>query len=907
MSGNCSVSEIVTEFFLNTCQIRTPSEYAVRAALYRGHGANIHPPEDVEANLIPLTTGSVAEFYIQPMELAINDVDVMYHRNTELAIPRGYPPPTQLPAEFHNYVKVHEITDSHLPGYVYLKLRYLLTESSYNGNYNAVKYEKQPYTKNYIIPINVYQGIQPQRHGPASCINAKVFGTLYKVDTVPCMRCLVWPPQADDWPTRHRNYGWPDLTTLDHVLSNGCDVVPVAYRKCREHKWMGKRQWRLSFSRAEIVLINSWMPEQQITYHMLRYFVKTEPLRNRHKATIMSNYHIKTLMLWACEEKPRSWWTDDVNLVRTCFELLHDLADWLTDARCPHYFIKKCSLIDNSLDSKWAGEKLMLIDEATLSLWFVYNYIRNCSEGFPKSVSRLFDDLSTCIKLQNAVSAVVLCRIRATLQHHWNTFSAAEYGIPLAVFYGSLSVQSCVYFMNGLAEIDAAFCVYFTATAFLHVAFKITSSGFSDDLMDVLATVLGQIIPTRRYSNQRSSLVLLGKATKLMNVIGNQPFIALTQIEIELSKAYLYRALRCKDSDSDSIYCLANVYLAILYYTTGQYQSAIDHCTMATRSQDHWQCSLRVVQGEILPKIDDDIDRILGLAVFYQYLRTAVFSQPQTLKDVRVFTTEPFAHYLCQVSLSVTSDFTSTQKFSATGHQQYMKCVTSTEYLFITDLLLFMCLSKLLSEDKLHLKSTSRECRKVSTNTTELNMANLVELLEKSAVEHLTTFRQLKSRDFRSLTTIVTTDFEALYAYKRGNYQRCLQLSTQNVHTLMYADVLSIVPTYPEFIQLMDDGIVSLTALTLIIDPVCRIPESIDDDFEDKRYYVCIDQLTLSLYLMTQCQLKLRHSLPSLQQTLDYLTAAKRRCPGRATLTYMALKLTERKVVSYVLTLLLNL
>jgi len=59
----------------------------------------------------------------------------------------------------------------------------------------------------------------------------------------------------NDWPTRHRNYGWPDSATLDRVVSNGCDVVGVAHRQCRQHEWRGKLQHRLSFSRAEIVLI----------------------------------------------------------------------------------------------------------------------------------------------------------------------------------------------------------------------------------------------------------------------------------------------------------------------------------------------------------------------------------------------------------------------------------------------------------------------------------------------------------------------------------------------------------------------------------------------------------------------------------------------------------------------------
>ena len=55
-----------------------------------------------------------------------------------------------------------------------------------------------------------------------------------------------------------------------------------------------------------------------------------------------------------------------------------------------------------------------------------------------------------------------------------------------------------------------------------------------------------------------------------------------------------------------------------------------------------------------------------------------------------------------------------------------------------------------------------------------------------------------------------------------ADYQRCLQLSAQNVHTLLYAEQVTSVHTFPVFIQLLDDDIVSLTALTLIVNPKCR-------------------------------------------------------------------------------------
>ena len=155
-------------------------------------------------------------------------------------------------------------------------------------------------------------------------------------------------------------------------------------------------------------------------------------------------------------------------------------------------------------------------------------------------------------------------------------------------------------------------------------------------------------------------------------------------IEIELSKAYLHRALRFNDSDSDSIYCLANVYLAVLYYTTGHCQTAIDHCTLAMRSQDHSQCSSHVVQGELLPKFDDDIDTVLGLAVFYQYVLSTTLIHQQT-QYVSVFITELFARYLHIRCLSVINSHETIQASLSEEIQQYKQCLFELSELTVTD------------------------------------------------------------------------------------------------------------------------------------------------------------------------------------------------------------------------------
>jgi len=411
--------------------------------------------------------------------------------------------------------------------------------------------------------------------------------------------------------------------------------------------------------------------------------------------------------------------------------------------------------------------------------------------------------------------------------------------------------------------------------------------------MDVLATLVGQFIGKPRFSHQFSSALSLSQAAKLMKFVANSPYSRSTVqlIEIELSKAYLCRALRCKDPDSDSIYCLANVYLAVLYYRTGQYQTAIDHCTVVTRSQDHSQCSSHVVQGELLPKIDDDIDSVLGLAVFYQYVRTAALSQQQQTQHVSVFNTELFAHYLhirCRSAVKC-RQFTNS---SADELKRYIKyvLVLDTKEMFTSDVLLLKSV-RLLSEWNCHYKPLrAQQDRKSTVLTGEVNTSKLIELLQRSAVEQLTTFRQLRALKFPSEATLVTTDFESLYAYKRGEYRRCLQLSSQNVCKLLYIGVMRSVTVFSDFIQLLDEAIVSLVALALIVNPVSG---------ERLSQNSVIAQMTLSLYLMTQCQLKLHNSVTSLAQTLHYIAFTQSRYPTVWTLDQLILKMTKRKIIMH--------
>ena len=275
-----SDQEIVTNFLLNTCQLRelfNHDDIQTYAAICAGLLPVGLLNADLSMNGIPVITGSVGEFYIEPMLSCVGDVDIMYHSSDHLAIPAGTAPPTQLPDEFDSFVIVWDIVDSEFPGYVYLVSSYFLRECVNDGKYDAEVCPRLYFT----LTDNI------ERHGPAAVVpwsmitlgkplSGRLAESRKSLDTVYCTRCLSWPTQAADWPTRHRNYGWPDSATVGRVVSNGCDVVRVAHRQCRRDEWMRDTQQRLSFSRAEIVLLNSWIPVQQIVCHMLRVFVKTE-------------------------------------------------------------------------------------------------------------------------------------------------------------------------------------------------------------------------------------------------------------------------------------------------------------------------------------------------------------------------------------------------------------------------------------------------------------------------------------------------------------------------------------------------------------------------------------------------------------------------------------------------------
>lgn len=359
---------------------------------------------ETDLNGMPLhktLTGSTAEFYIKTIDVCTHDIDLMMYTDAQLAfdddlptLPKNYKQPKINIQCF----KLESYEDQ--PGYVRLRrsgdLKYLCTRGTFIFLKTTSKFEfleryipqplyataRGPFCK-YIARDHDNQDSFP--HGPSAQTQLSYNTRFIDCDEVFCIRCPHWPSQAEEWPLRMRSHGWPPEDMIRRVVEGGCDVVAVAHPDFQDDPL----QWRFSFSRAEVVLLNSWTPVQQVVYHMLRCFAKRELIWDGGKRNekAFCNYHVKTLVLWACESRPKEWW-DSFCAVILCSVLLGELRQRLIDRKLPNYFLSQSNILNHDFEPVAARELetvlLKYSSEISLSQFFERYYIRGNRENFAR-------------------------------------------------------------------------------------------------------------------------------------------------------------------------------------------------------------------------------------------------------------------------------------------------------------------------------------------------------------------------------------------------------------------------------------------------------------------------------------------------------------------------------------------
>ena len=927
----------VSEFLRKSCPQRATWRSELARYLYCPSYQTHHPDTGLKCKGLRVHTGSAAELFIDPLLSCIDDVDVMYHYSNELAIPRSHPPPRQLPADFDKCVRVFELVDSHPPGYVYLAFAYTLTKSDVDGKY-LVKYVERSDTPTFLdhdLYMYFTRSTDPRAtaeiHGPAHKTKHDLTafsGLILHTDAVPCIRCFKWPPQATDWPTRYRIHGWPNKATIDAVVRNGCDVVGVAHPLCKGDQWMAKYQWRLSFSRAEVTLLHTWTLVQQILYHMLRTFVKTERLTkgsNNYGTDTLSNYHIKMLMLWACEKTPQHWWTNESNLVSMCVKLMHYMNEWITKRHGQHFFINDVNFCFSTTDIDMISAVADSITTSSLAQWFVDNYICKCAELCPQNMSVLCSDVITSEILQDTVTTILkwkdhiarkavmkeLALQFVCLHDVGDTERFFGVWLPLVISFMTHKMN----FMDDLlnfqfGRVSVFLLLYIDFCNIIWDAFGLYPE--ENRFIDFVSLMAADLTCCSHYerrtilqstSNLSSSASAFMKAVTYIKYGVRKQYKTSWLLLIELAKMYLLRALRCKDSDSDSIYCVTNVYFAVLCHATGQYQKAADRCILVTRSQDHSQCTSQFVQGNLLPKVDDNVDMALGLAVFYHYIRgTASILHDGLTKHIGIFTTELFAHYFIAKHLLVTkchiapvSVANCTVQALFEQLQVYRNRLLYSKHLSVSDLLL----CKL--PHNFHL------LHPIETRITfPRTAAEMIRLLTQHSIEYvLNDLKQLRSLTLHPSVVVDSrpiTGLLPLYLYRCRLYGRCLEVCRDSVHALMETDV-RLSTSYREFIQLMDNDIVSLMGLAVLVGETAGMRVKLAGT-------MAVSQLTLTLHLLTESQCKLCSSntrqaaASSFAVVLDWIADAEKMVPNDNVFDLLILKWTQRKAVTYITKLL---
>src|SRR6218665_1837326 len=285
-----------------------------------------------------MLTGSVVELPLQYVITNLTDFDHMYFPLTLCAVS----PTDPFPHKFHGDVLLVE-TDNAYPGFA--RLKYCHSSHAYLKRSQILKSSSPgPAFKGTfmsLIELNSHLSEEERQRFQKQLQDYEVT----TVDLVVCVVCPIWPTAALEWIRRHRKTGWPTKELLSKVGRGGCHFVAKAHPGCPNDETL----FRFSFSAAEIVLVNSWSVVQKYIYHILR-LIKTcvaKQCEEKRLESAISSYTMKTLMLWACENKPPSLW-DNGSITIAVTELLSELIEWLIEGRCRNYFIPSSNMFEHT-------------------------------------------------------------------------------------------------------------------------------------------------------------------------------------------------------------------------------------------------------------------------------------------------------------------------------------------------------------------------------------------------------------------------------------------------------------------------------------------------------------------------------------------------------------------------------
>ncbi|XP_062611211.1 uncharacterized protein LOC134273060 [Saccostrea cucullata] len=180
-------------------------------------------------------------------------------------------------------------------------------------------------------------------HGPcASRIHAGV-----EYDYAHCFATDFWPPPAASW--IDRCHSWPQPHVVWDIIRSGCHFVPIGHKLSNYED----HEWRISFSRAEQILVYSMNHTQFLTYGFLKLILK-EVINNGlgEEDKLLCSYHMKTAVFWVIQRNTVPHWCPQ-NLLLCFWKCFKLILKWVYEGVCPNFFIPQ----NNMYLSKIHGDK----------------------------------------------------------------------------------------------------------------------------------------------------------------------------------------------------------------------------------------------------------------------------------------------------------------------------------------------------------------------------------------------------------------------------------------------------------------------------------------------------------------------------------------------------------------------
>ncbi|XP_066509029.1 nucleotidyltransferase MB21D2-like [Hoplias malabaricus] len=190
-----------------------------------------------------------------------------------------------------------------------------------------------------------------ERHSTLLSMILGVGSSRMLYDIVPVVSFKGWPAVAQSW--LMENHFWDGKITEEEVIS-GFYLLPACSASGRR-----ENEWRLSFARSEVQLKKCISPGLMQAFQACKSIL----VKLLGQPSSVSPYHLRSIMLWACDRLPASYLAQEDFAAHFLLGLIDDLQHCLVNKTCPNYFIPQCNMLEHLCDetAMFHARKLALV------------------------------------------------------------------------------------------------------------------------------------------------------------------------------------------------------------------------------------------------------------------------------------------------------------------------------------------------------------------------------------------------------------------------------------------------------------------------------------------------------------------------------------------------------------------